>query len=90
MSGAFRGAEGGSGDEVMYIHVPVDLDKIKESGELYIPSEDLVPDVWYTKEHWCRIPVKLKCIGKARFIYDEFKYFPDKSPVIIKWLERYE
>ena len=88
MSGCFRAIfQMGYNDVICYVHVPININP----KHLYKPSEKLVCDVNYTNEHWYRKPVKMKCIGKARFTYTDniwsYNYIP---PVKIKWIEKYE
>ena len=48
-----------------YVMCPVDYDKIN----VFVPSENEVPDVKDTREKWVRNKVKVECIGKIRAFY---------------------
>lgn len=86
MSGCFRSISGCC-TEVLYVHVPININEILKRGGLYKPSPNLVPDVDETNEHWCRRPVKLKCIGKAKF---RMKHGYCQKPLVeINWLEKF-
>lgn len=73
--------------QTLYVHVPLDIDKITERGKLCIPSSKQVFDVDATHEHWIKCKVMLRCIGKIRIGYkvtllrEKFKF---------KWIERYD
>lgn len=74
-----------------YIHVPENIETIVKKGALYKPSKQLVFDTYFTNEYWIRRPVKMKCIGKAKFYYKEktsnFRIW--RPPVHFKWIEKY-
>ena len=93
ISGAYRAItfEDTCGDEC-YIHIPVNIDSILKRGGVYKPSEELVFDSYFTGEYWVRRPVKLKCIGKAKFYYREWNGFsgPWRPKVKFKWIEKYD
>lgn len=90
MSGCYRalGEHISDFEPELYVHIPINMDKIIQRGGLYKPNDKLVPDVNMTNEHWCRRPVKLKCIGKAKFSCAKKWY--DIPPIKIKWIEKYE
>lgn len=95
ISGAYRAItfEDTCGEEC-YVHIPVNIDSIIKRGSVYKPSEKLVFDSYFTGEYWVRRPVKLKCIGKAKFYYkDNNRYCyggPWRPRVKFKWIEKYE
>lgn len=72
--------------QILYVHVPVDLENIAKSGKLCKPTEEQVYDVLYTKEHWIKKKVKLKCIGKITIGY---KTRLCDTKFSWKWLEKY-
>lgn len=80
--------------EECYVHIPENLDSILKRGGIYKPSEELVWDSYFTSEYWVRRPVKMKCIGKAKFYYresDAKNYCgPWRPRVRFKWIERYD
>lgn len=86
MSGCYRALF--SNDVVeLFVHVPTNI----KSKNLYKPSSYLVPDVEYTDEYWYRKPVKMKCIGKAKFSRPYLRWSSRIKPhVKIKWIEKYE
>ena len=79
--------------EECYVHVPENIDNIIKRGGVYKPSHLLVWDSDFTNEYWVRRPVKMKCIGKAKFYYNEFDCChyggPWRPKVRFKWIERY-
>lgn len=94
MSGAFRAVmTGDDACEELYVHVADNIDDIMKRGGIYKPSEYLVPDVYSTNEHWSRRPVRMKCIGKARFeaSWRKAKFYnhPTLPKVRITWIEKY-
>ena len=93
ISGAYRAITFGDAcGEECYIHIPVNIDSILKRGGVYKPSEELVFDSYFTGEYWVKRPVKLKCIGKAKFYYKEWSGFsgPWRPKVKFKWIERYD
>ena len=70
----------------LYVHIPTNIDDVINHNGLYKPSNKLVPDVLSTKEIWCTKPVKLKCIGFARFCMIDNDF---NNKVKIKWLKKY-
>lgn len=93
ISGAYRAITFGDAcGEECYIHIPVNIDSILKKGGVYKPSEELVFDSYFTGEYWVKRPVKLKCIGKAKFYYKEWNGFsgPWRPKVKFKWIERYD
>lgn len=73
--------------QTLYVHIPLNLDKIVSKGKLCIPTEKQVFDVGTTKEHWIKCKVKLRCIGKIRIGY-KTSLFDEKFK--FKWLEKYD
>lgn len=71
---------------VLYVHVPINIEKIIERGGIYKPSDVLVPDVKKTNEHWCRRPVKMKCIGSIKCT--KYKKY-SKTYLKFNWIEKY-
>lgn len=92
ISGAYRAItfEDTYGEEC-YIHIPENIESIVKRGGLYKPDENLVWDSYFTNEYWVRRPVKMKCIGKAKFYYkNKSKILGTWRPrVIFKWIEKY-
>lgn len=62
------------------------MEKIIEHGGIYKPSKVLVPDVKKTNEHWCRRPVKMKCIGSIKCT--KYKKY-GKTYLKFNWIEKY-
>lgn len=94
ISGAYRAItfDDTYGEEC-YVHIPENITPILKRGGVYKPSTELVWDRDFTDEYWVRRPVKMKCIGKAKFWYKEnimssLKTF--RLPVHFKWIEKYE
>ena len=93
ISGAYRAVTfNDTCGEVCYVHIPVNIDTIIKKGGVYKPSVNLVWDADFTGEYWVRRPVKLKCIGKAKFYYKEWNGFsgPWRPKVKFKWIEKYD
>lgn len=92
ISGAYRAItfEDTYGEEC-YIHVPEDIEPILKRGGVYKPSTKLVWDRDFTNEYWVKRPVKMKCIGKAKFWYKNHSaiFGPWRPLVRIKWIEKY-
>jgi len=94
ISGAYRAItfEDIHGEDC-YVHVPENAVSLFKNGNVYKPGEELVWDTYFTDEYWVKRPVKMKCIGKARFYYKEslglFCSGPWRPPVKFKWLEKY-
>ena len=75
----------------LYVHVPENIVDVVKNKNVIVPHKDLVFDQEYTNEHWVREKVKLKCIGKALFKLGRYNYAgPFRTPVKIKWIEKYE
>ena len=75
----------------LYVHVPENIVDVIKNKNVIIPHKDLVFDQEYTNEHWVREKVKLKCIGKAWFKLGRYNYAgPFRTPVKIKWIEKYD
>ena len=92
ISGAYRSItfEDTCGEEC-YVHVPANIDSIIRRGSVYKPNTNLVWDATFTNEYWVRRPVKLKCIGKAKFYYKDRSSWigPWRPRVDFKWIEKY-
>lgn len=96
ISGAYRAItfEDTYGEEC-YVHVPENIEPILRRGGVYKPSEELVFDSYFTGEYWIKRPVKMRCIGKAKFYYKEYQcgygYYgcPWRPRVRFKWIEKY-
>lgn len=75
----------------LYVHVPENIADVVKNKNVIVPHKDLVFDQEYTNEHWVREKVKLKCIGKAWFKLEPYNYIsgPFRTPVKIKWIEKY-
>ena len=74
----------------LYVHVPENIVDVVKNKNVIVPHKDLVFDQEYTNEHWVREKVKLKCIGKALFKLERYNYAgPFRTPVKIKWIEKY-
>ena len=92
ISGAYRAItfEDTCGEEC-YVHIPTNIDSLIKRGSVYKPNTNLVWDADFTNEYWVRRPVKLKCIGKAKFYYKDRSSWigPWRPRVDFKWIEKY-
>ena len=92
ISGAYRAItfDNQYGEEC-YVHVPENIERILKRGGVYKPSTELVWDRDFTNEYWVKRPVKMKCIGKAKFWYrnETSLLGPWRPPVHFKWIEKY-
>lgn len=61
--------------------------KLTNSPELYVPTEDQVPDVDVTKEVWALSLVELEFISKAKIIYKEDSEFVRGHPQGLSYVE---
>ena len=80
------------GYDVMYVHVPCDIDSINPK-KIYETTNDDVFDGEFCEEVWIKQKVKVKCIGKIRVGYNEYDYHDFRKwrpKVHFKYLERYE
>ena len=52
----------------LWVHVPIDIDSLFNSRNVYKPTLKQVPDADVTGEHWLTAPVKMKTIGQVEVI----------------------
>ena len=64
--------------DLMFIHVPNNLDELKAFNAIVAPEEDDVPDVFNTGELWSLDPVEMKCVGLVLF-YTGYERYDEKS-----------
>ena len=82
ISGAYRAIKDCCWYNVLYVHVPCDIDEIVRCGKLFKPTSEQVYDVGETGEYWVKCKVRLKCIGSIRIWLDR------NDNVRFKWIER--
>lgn len=63
--------------DLMFIHVPNNLDELKAFSAIVAPNENEVPDASDTGELWSLDPVEMKCVGLALFYTRYERIYPD-------------
>lgn len=66
--------------DLMFIHVPNNLDELKAFNAIVAPDENEVPDAFSTDELWSLDPVEMKCVGLVLFYtrYERiYRIYPD-------------
>ena len=84
ISGAYRAIKDCCWYNVLYVHVPCDIDEIARCGKIFKPTSEQVYDVSETGEYWVKCEVRLKCIGVIR-AWDDCH-----GNVRFRWLERFK
>ena len=90
LSGAYRAISDVVGyEDILYVHIPENIDEIISNNKLIKPSEDDVFDVHETGEYWITQKVKLKCIGVAKFKSDYDWFDNEKENIKFRWIEKF-
>lgn len=63
--------------DLMFVHVPDNIDELKAFNAIVSPDDDDVPDASKTGELWSLDPVKMKCMGLVLFYTRYERVYPD-------------